>query len=109
LELIMPKIPGWMLLLGAGAVIWYLSRQFQKQITDPLATGIANLWVKLFDAPSMVIPGNVVLPDGSKIPVNSLVIKTDTLNNLFTQISGRIYQFQPSDPITGDWPLKQVS
>jgi hypothetical protein len=108
----MRKIPDWVWLLGGGAAIWFLWKQFKAGVTaatDPLATGIANLWVKLFDAPSMVIPGNVVLPDGSKIPVNSLVIKTDTLNNLFTQISGRIYQFQPSDPITGDWPLKQVS
>lgn len=96
-----------LLLAVLGAVgYWAFSKAkgALSSATLPVSTGIANLWVQLTSSAPLQVPGNVLFPDGTGAPVSTLTIKTDAAGNVYTQMYGHVYQLQPSDPVTGDWP-----
>jgi len=93
------------LLGAAGAGLYVLfkgMKQFQKG-TDYVAEGIAKLYLKMTLAPPVQVLGNVLFPNGTKVPLSQLEIRTDSAHDVFTRFQGNIYQLQPSNA-QGDWP-----
>jgi hypothetical protein len=109
------KIPWWVWAGGLAGVA-YLIYKFGSKLPNPntaisaVAQGIANIWlslpvVGLGSAQSIL--GNAKLPDGTLVPLNSLVgsIRQDTNTppNVYAGINGNIYQLAPSDA-QGNYP-----
>lgn len=107
------KIPWWVVALGLAGVYVYL--QFRKSpLPSSVAQGIANIWLSLPFVglpPAMQVLGNVALPDGTLVPLNSLKsgqIRTDnTTGNVYANVGGNIYQLSPSDT-QGNYPATLV-
>lgn len=110
----MGKLPWWVWAAGlAGAA--YVVYKFATKIpaaasaaTNAVSQGIANVWLSLplvGLGSSQSILGNAKLPDGTLVPLNSLVggIRQDSNNNVYANVNGNIYQLSPSDA-QGNYP-----
>lgn len=101
-----------LILYGAIAVVAYvvwskLTKTGQAAVNTAGQVG-ANLWLTLFPLPAaMQVLGNVVMPNGSLIPVGSVQLRQDSDGNTFTQIAGTTYQLSPHDD-QGNYPLTAV-
>jgi hypothetical protein len=74
-----------------------------------VAVGLQNLAWKVLGQ-NISLTGNVLLPDGTYIAMNSgkVAIALNSDGNTYATVGdGHIYQMQPSD-INGDWPLTLV-
>lgn len=114
----MPKIPWWVWALGLGGVGYLLYKSFSgvastvTNATSGVASTIANVWLSLPGLelpPAMQVLGNVVLPSGTQVALNSLVgkIRQDASGNVYANISGMIYQLSPSDS-SGNYPATLI-
>ena len=114
------KIPWWVWaagLAGVGYVLYRFATQIPKAAsaaTGAVAQGIANVWLSLPVVglgSAQTILGNAKLPDGSLVPLNSLVgsIRQDTNNppNVYANVGGNIYQLSPSDA-QGNYPAALI-
>ncbi len=101
------KMENTLITLGiVGAVAYFLWKKFGGLETQAVGA-VADWWVNLTSGGPITVPGNALLPDGSKVPIASLQIKSDTQGNVFTLIQGIGYQLQPSNA-DGDWPAVRV-
>jgi hypothetical protein len=114
----MGKIPWWVWALGLGGVGYLLYKSFSgvtaamTTATAPVASTIADIWLSLpfVGLPAnMQVLGNVTLPTGTQIPMNSLVgkIRQDANGNVYANVSGSIYQLSPSDS-QGNYPATLI-
>jgi hypothetical protein len=114
------KIPWWVWAVGVagvGYVLYKLSTKVSTAVTaatGAVSQGIANVWLSLPVVglgPSQTILGNAKLPDGTLVPLNSLVgsIRQDQNNppNTYANVNGNIYQLSPSDA-QGNYPAALV-
>jgi hypothetical protein len=78
--------------LGLGGVIAFVVvsklTSVGKKATDEVAGGIANAYVKLtnwlYGSYAVVPTGNVILPDGTKVPLVNVHLTFDSVNNVGT-------------------------
>lgn len=93
---------------AAGAAVYHGA----QTITAPVATALAAAWNAMTLSPSMSanLQGNVIFPDGSKVPIGQLTVKQDTLGNVYVAApaNGLLLQLQPSNA-QGDWPAVQIT
>ncbi len=102
-----------MLIIGGVALLaWYVLKRVGDATgagVDAVATGIARLWTSLTASPPIQVLGNVVFPDGARVAISSLTIKTDRATGaVYTMRGGQVYQLQPHNA-QGDWPAVRVS
>lgn len=113
------KAPWWVWGLGlgiAGYALYALYKKIPKvptpgqiasQVIDWLALPFINL------PPAMQVLGNVALPNGSLIPLNTLQSgqirqdNTQTPPAVYANVSGNIYQLAPSDA-NGNFPATYI-
>lgn len=81
-----------------------------KTVTAPVASALAKAWSAMTLAPSPMVLGNVLFPDGSRVPLSSLTVKQDSLGNVYVASpdNGLLLQLQPSNA-NGDWPAVQIT
>jgi hypothetical protein len=97
-----------LVLLGVGALVLYqVLKKKIGDVTAPVSDAIAKLWLALTEQPPMQVVGDVVLPDGSTVPLSTLPIRADAQNRVYTNLSGHVYQLQPHDA-NGNWPAVLV-
>jgi hypothetical protein len=115
------KIPWWVWAIGAGGVAYILYKSLgavgaaASTAVSTVSSGIANAWLSLPLVglpPTMNVLGNVLLPNGTLVPLNSLQggdIRNDTSNppNVLANIQGTIYQLSPSNA-QGNFPAALV-
>lgn len=114
------RIPWWVWAIGvtgAGYIIykmWGGISAAGSAATNAVSSAIANAWLSLpmFSLPpAMEVLGNVKLPTGTLVPLNSLSsgqIRTDSSgNNVYANVSGTIYQLSPSDA-QGNFPAALI-
>lgn len=95
-------------LLGAGAYVLYqvLAKKIGA-VAAPATDAIAKLWVSLTEQPPMQVLGDVVMPDGSTVPLSTVPIRGDAQGRVYTNLNGHVYQLQPHDA-NGNWPAVLV-
>lgn len=119
----MGKIPWWIWAVGLGGVAYILYKSVSGVTTvatsagNAVSTGIANLWDSLplvGIGPNQQILGNVLLPNGTLVPLSSLSqgqirSYTDSNNNysVYALVQGTIYQLAASNP-QGNYPAALV-
>ena len=103
-----------MLVLGVVGIALYYVWKTTQAVSGGISSGvnavsgaIADLWDSLTAQPSMSLNGNIVLPSGQQIPVNSAQLATDDAGNVYVQYNGAVYQLGQSDA-NGNWPAIQV-
>jgi len=81
-----------------------------KPLTQPIADALATLWIAMIPASNMPTLGNVIFPDGGKVPISRLTVKQDSLGNVYVASpqNGLLLQLQPSNA-QGDWPAVQIT
>lgn len=75
--------------------------------TNAVSTSIADAWVSWTSEPAMSVSGNMVLPDGSLIPLAAASIKQSPSGLVYAQYGGAYYELSPSDA-NGNWPATPV-
>jgi hypothetical protein len=112
------RIPWWVWALGiggAGYVIykfWGGLSSVGSSATNAVSSAIANAWLSLPLVglpPAMEVLGNVKLPDGTLVPLNSLSNSQirQSGSSVLTNIAGMIYQLSQSDA-QGNFPATAV-
>lgn len=113
------RAPWWVWAIGIGGVGYVLYKMWGgissagSGVTNAVSSAIANAWLSLPLVglpPAMQVLGNVKLPSGTLVPLNSLSsgqIRTDASNNVYANVSGTIYQLSPSDS-QGNYPAMLV-
>ena len=113
------KTPWWVWPVGIGIAGYALYVLFQKipklptpgQIASKLIDWLALPFINL--PPAMQVLGNVVLPTGTMVPLNTLEngqIRQDLNQSppaVYANVSGSIYQLAPSDA-NGNYPAVYV-
>lgn len=111
----MSKIPWWAWAIGVGAVGYILYKTVSGvkktagSAVNAVSTAIADTWLSLPWVglpPNMTVLGEVVLPDGTLVPMSQLQngkIREDPNDNVLANINGNIYQLSPSDA-NGNYP-----
>lgn len=114
------KIPWWVWALGLGGVAYVIYKASTavsstvNSATSALAQGIANIWLSLpviGMGPGVTVLGNARLPDGTLVPMESLVGKlrqSADESAVFAPINGIIYQLAPSDA-QGNYPATPLA
>lgn len=101
-------------LLVIGGVIllaWYVLKRVGDAAgagIEAVSTGIANTWVALTSSPRIQVLGNVSFPDGVRVALSALTVKTDSQGMVYTMRNGHLYKLLPHDSLTGDWPAVLV-
>lgn len=118
----MNRLPWWVWaagLAGVGYVVYRLVNkvpQTVKDATSAIAQNIANLWLSLpyFGlGAGQTILGNLKLPDGSLVPLQSLVpggnLRQDPPpgTNTYANVNGAFYLLSPSDA-AGNYPATLI-
>jgi hypothetical protein len=93
--------------LGIAAYLLYELLQKTKQVTDPLATAIADFWLWATLPPTMTVQGNLILPDGSLAPLSQATVKQSPDDQVYANYQGHFYQLYPADN-NGNWPAVLV-
>jgi hypothetical protein len=97
------------LIVLAAVILYQLLKKAIPNATAPAADAIAAFWLKLFpNPPPMNVLGNVVMPDGSLVPLQGLEVRTDANQNVFVKVGSSVYQLAPSDA-NGNWPAVAVT
>lgn len=101
-----------LLLAGVAGLAYFLytkASQLASTAVNAAGTAGANLWLSLFPMPAtMGLVGNIILPDGTALPLSNSTIRQDSAGNVFTTFGGHIYQLGQSD-INGDFEASFVS
>jgi hypothetical protein len=112
------RAPWWVWAIGIGGVgyvlykLWGGFAQTANTATNAVSSAIANIWLSLplVGLPAnMQVLGNVKLPDGTLVPLNSLSsgqIRQQG-STVLANVSGTIYQLAPSDS-QGNYPATSV-
>jgi hypothetical protein len=112
------RLPWWVWALGVGGVGYLLYKAWGglsaagSAATNAVSSAIANAWLSLPLVglpPAMQVLGNVKLPDGTLVPLNSLSsgqIRQNS-NDVYANVSGTIYQLSPSDA-QGNYPAAAI-
>ncbi len=107
------RAPWWIWAIGVGGVGYVIYKIFYAPpkpggLTDTISSALANAWLSLPLVglpPAMQVLGNVKLPDGTLVPLNSLsngqIRQSGT--NVLANVSGTIYVLSPSDA-QGNYP-----
>lgn len=117
----MNRLPWWVWAGGFAAVAYLLYKLANKvpqavnAATGAVAQGIANIWLSLpyFGlSTGQTILGNLKLPDGTLVPLQSLVgggnLRQDPSNtNVYANVNGAFYQLSPSDA-SGNYPATLI-
>lgn len=117
----MNRLPWWVWAGGLAAVAYLLYKvakasQTVTAATGTVAQGIANVWLSLpyFGlGDGQTILGNLKLPDGTLIPLQSLVgggnLRQDPPpgTNTYANVNGAFYQLSPSDA-SGNYPATLI-
>lgn len=112
----MNKIPTWVWYVAGALGLYYLLKKAIPQIPQAINTAlaapeqaVANAYVGLTSGAPVVPAGNIVLPDGSLVPVAQLSPYVDSgSGNTMVAYAGHTYSLQPHDA-NGNWPATQVS
>lgn len=105
--------PWWVWALGVGGVGYLIYKMFYAPPTpgglvDSVSSALANAWLSLPLVglpPAMQVLGNVKLPDGSLVSLNSLSggqIRQSG-STVLANVAGTIYSLAPSDA-QGNYP-----
>lgn len=89
------------LLVGAGLAIYYFLKK-SPLLTTP-ASWIADFYLWATLPAAMVLQGNIVMPDGSLVPLASATVKQNASGDVVALYGGHYYQLFPSDE-NGNWP-----
>jgi hypothetical protein len=105
-------IPWWVWAIGVGGV-GYVVYKFWTGVpksapVQAISSAIADIWLSLPLVglpPAMQVLGNVKLPDGTLVPLNSLSSGQirQSGSNVLANVAGTIYQLSPSDA-QGNYP-----
>jgi hypothetical protein len=96
------------LIAGIGYLIyraWGAVSAGVAAVTNVPVTAAAQAYVNLTSSPSMVAQGNVVLPDGTSVPISSLSPQpvAGTNSASVSYMGSQYYLNTPSDPTDGNW------
>jgi len=107
------RAPWWIWAIGVGGVGYLIYKIFYAPPkpggpVDVVSSAIANIWLSLpliGLPPAMEVLGNVKLPDGTLVPLNTLSSGQIRQNgsNVLANVAGMIYQLSPSDT-QGNYP-----
>lgn len=91
-----------------GGLLYFLVSYLQKSsfIQTP-ANVIADFYAWLTLPPSMIVQGNVVLPNGSLVPLSLTDVRQNGANVVVAEYEGHYYQLSPSDA-NGNWPATLI-
>ncbi len=89
---------------SAGAAVYHGAQTLTAPVSNVIAAGI----LKLTQQPAMLVPGNVLFPDGTGGPLSTYAVFTDPAGNVYVKDRGSTYQLSPSNS-DGDWPATYVS
>lgn len=103
------------LILGGITVlgfVLYKAFDFGKKATDAVASGIADLWLKMFPLPpSIELLGNVTFPGNLKVPLQTLaqqnaVRQDKSTGDVYVTYAGYYWKLAPQ--VYGNWPATRV-
>jgi hypothetical protein len=101
----------WVLLI-AGAYAVYRIMGAATRTQDKVASGIADLWLKMFPLPpSIELLGSVVFPGNLKVPLQQLAnekaVRQDRASGrVYVRYAGYVWELAPQ--VYGNWPATRV-
>jgi len=113
----MMKVSDWVGIgvVGVGGYVLYKLLSKVPQVTAPISNAIASAWVAATNALNgsftMQLLGNLVLPDGTLVPIAQLpsgAMRSTAGGDLQVLYNGHIWQMQPSDA-NGNFPVSVVA
>ena len=93
--------------LGIGGVILYAIIKKGSQAIDYTSSTLADIWLSLTLPPTMQLLGNIVMPDGSLLPLQGADVRLYPNGDTLLQLDGHFYKLSPSNA-DGNWPATQV-
>jgi len=93
---------------GLAALAYFLYSKLQTNVGAPVASVLADIWLSLTLPPAMVLQGNILLPDGTLIPLQNSDVKQGPDGNVYLNLGGTFFRLYPSDA-NGNWPATRVA
>lgn len=94
-------------ILGIVGYFGYELLKKGSQAADYTSSQIADLWLSWTLPPPITLLGNIVLPDGTLIPLSTVSVRLAPNGNTYAQVGAAYYQLAPSDA-NGNWPATPV-
>src|SRR5262249_36823077 len=95
----------WGLIAGVVYVLYTMLKK--SSFTDATSSYLADIWLSLTLPPAMVLQGNIVLPNGTLLPLQNSDVKQAPDGNVYLNLGGTFFMLQPSDA-NGNWPAVAV-
>jgi hypothetical protein len=91
-----------------GVAIWYVLKKGVlpgvRAVSDAVSWTIADFYTwAVLERQNMNLLGNIQLPDGTLIPLQTVDVRQDPDGATIALYNGSLYQLYPSDA-NGNWP-----
>jgi hypothetical protein len=95
-----------LLWIGGAIAAYYVLQKVAggiSTLTAPATTAAANAFVALTSGPAIVPTGNIILPNGTSVPVSTVQPTANSDGSTTINYGGSTYTVQPGTNSDGDW------